>query len=138
MGEMIERVARALFEKGPSHTRPAPGWEYLTEDWKEAFRSTARVAMEAMREPIETMVNAADNSFEWGPPMAGPLNDALPGPVWRAMIDAALKEDIPLGMPGNPVIGQPLPDLPPGMVWWDLGRWIDLRSEPDKPDDDHD
>lgn len=49
--EMVERVARALFEKGPSQTKPAHTWGGLTTEWREAFRATARVAIEAMREP---------------------------------------------------------------------------------------
>lgn len=49
--EMVERVAKALFENGPSQTKPAHTWEGLTTEWRKAFRATARVAIEAMREP---------------------------------------------------------------------------------------
>lgn len=81
MTEMVERVARALASQ-----RANP-----YGDWK-PWVKFARAAIAAMREPTEAMVNAAYDSFDWGPPMVGPRDDAMPKPVWQTMIDEAMKE----------------------------------------------
>ena len=63
---MIERVAVAIIEAAEKGARGKP-------------REIARAAIEAMREPTEAMIDAAD-PFE------------LPREIWPAMIDAALSE----------------------------------------------
>lgn len=96
MSEMVERVAKALFEKGPKNNKPAPGWVFLTEDWKAAFCATARVAIEAMREPGDAILgyvkegsappNGANDFNDW----ANHYYD--PAGFWNALIDEALRE----------------------------------------------
>ncbi len=79
MSEMVERVARAIFNnvRGVS---PAPN------AWKD-YEGDARAALAAIREPTESMVIAAHLS-------AKGMNDFEEFRVgYRAMIDAALAED---------------------------------------------
>jgi molecular chaperone DnaK (HSP70) len=82
MSEMIERVARALAE----NERGADLWDEISNDsdidyiGKNEFRDLARAAIEAMREPTEGMVEAA-NLHESN----GVYAD------WQAMIDEALR-----------------------------------------------
>jgi len=76
MGEMVERVAKALQEAhGPN--LPSP------------YEAMARAAISAMREPTEAMVYASpEEGTGW--------NEAARGyaaTYWSAMIDAALKPD---------------------------------------------
>ncbi len=75
MSEMVERVARAVWEA--TYTSPW-GSSSMDAELMEVFRSRAVVAIKAMREPTEAMLRA---SYEPGPR----------GEKWRAMIDEALK-----------------------------------------------
>lgn len=85
MSEMVERVARAIFEdeyREPNSLRP----DYTIVD--NYYRRTARAAIQAMREPTDEMESVGFNAahqycFEGDPP------DFKEG--WRAMIAAALK-----------------------------------------------
>jgi hypothetical protein len=80
--DMIERVARAICRSrnedpdGPLGLRGpvfnGPYWMYYVQD--------ARAAIEAMREPTPSMIDAA---YEW-------TTDS-PIHIWNDMIDAALK-----------------------------------------------
>jgi len=56
---MIERVAKALFEYQQSLSTLAPEkWEYI--GIKNYWYNVARVAIEAMREPTEEMIERGD------------------------------------------------------------------------------
>lgn len=83
MTDMIERVARALHDAdwrtqyGTTHIDGTPRtWENCMEtEW---WLNQARTAIEAMREPSEAMIEAGRDEFD--------------DKVWKAMIDAALRE----------------------------------------------
>lgn len=74
MSEMVERVARAMFEADRGGS-----WDDVRENSKAMWRSFARAAIEAMREPTEAMINVGWRSMN---------DERLP---WEVMIDAALK-----------------------------------------------
>lgn len=76
MSEMVERVARAI----------SPNWEYMSRNDRRNAVITARVAIEAMREPTEAMIKGAG----WLYPMYDDPHDRHED-VWSAMIDEALK-----------------------------------------------
>jgi uncharacterized membrane protein (DUF106 family) len=82
MSEMIERVAKAMARHR---------WAEFDEEQREAGRELARNAIEAMREPIPAMHDAAygatSSRFE---PMV-PDFVRINAKIWRAMIDEALK-----------------------------------------------
>ena len=85
MSEMVERVAKAIYEKRNGQgCRP---WSRQPSAHKFPYIEDARAAIEAMREPTEAMLTAGDDCCgEYG---CG---------VWRmreiftAQIDAALKD----------------------------------------------
>jgi hypothetical protein len=88
MSEMVERMAAAMHA---DFRRRNPGAVHSWADLAahadpvcEAFRSEARSAIEAMREPTAAMQRAWQGSKPWD-------QDALE--VWQAMIDAALTEE---------------------------------------------
>lgn len=78
---MVERVARAIIED------MRPGFTIDDQDI-DLYSSTARAAIEAMREPSEEMIAAADRVHD----LATAGDPVLPDYVWHAMIDAALVE----------------------------------------------
>jgi hypothetical protein len=102
MSEMIERVAKVLYDLNPFMDQEVDGdyrpigspyaldWgsEGLDDDWREEFRKEARCVLEAMREPTETMHHGArDWSYKhYGKPVGLDGSDGC----WKAMIDAAL------------------------------------------------
>lgn len=73
MSEKLEQVARALTEVDDSL--------WVGEDRMRYYRTAARVAIEAMREPTEAMLIAGHGAN---------LCENAPE-VWEAMIDEALK-----------------------------------------------
>lgn len=91
MSEMIERVARALAEAGGED--PNNTWMF--------YENKSRAAIEAMREPTEAQLEAAEDivvgfdDFACGD---GNIYLGIPGypqkarDVWAALVDAALKE----------------------------------------------
>lgn len=89
MSEMVERVARGLWESepvifawGPQERHRIP-WDVAVERDLAGvgiFRQFARAAIKAMREPTEAMCDAGDEYNG---------NDRA---VWQSMIDAALKD----------------------------------------------
>lgn len=89
--EMIERVARQAYigwcsmmaEKGKVVLAK---FEDLNESELKWAYEYARIAIEAMREPTEAMINV-------GLKATPVLYAAIPSEVWKAMIDAALKDD---------------------------------------------
>lgn len=80
MSELVDRASAALaWEDGER-------WEKLVPEERGNYERRVRVVIEAMREPTEAMKNAALTpkiGFE-----AGQFADV----IWRAMIDAALKD----------------------------------------------
>lgn len=87
MSEMIERVARQIFETNITvYLRLSMDFSEQTVSVQEQYRGLARAAIEAMREPTEAMEEAA---LDVRPLM---LPDS-PREVWEAMIDAALNEE---------------------------------------------
>jgi hypothetical protein len=86
MAEMIERVARAICAASGS---PDPDEIWNGHPLWEEFSDDARAAIEAMREPTEPMMQAAESEAE---AYFGNGQERLePEQVWRVMIDAALK-----------------------------------------------
>jgi len=87
MTDMIERVARAMFEReldnGP--------WEQRTETQEAIYMADARAAIKAMREPTQEMRLAA--VAEWCRPDPLPEHGStlVFNAIWQAMIDEALK-----------------------------------------------
>lgn len=86
MSEMIEIVARALFERREefraeqytSYGRLS--WAESPEHWKQELRGDARAAIAAMRDPTEAMIDTAFEDLH-------PIHVL----VWYKMIDEALK-----------------------------------------------
>lgn len=82
MTEMIERVARAIFAaKSQTHTT----WEQCDWGYRTMKMKEARAAIEALREPTEGMVKAADRRNDDNDDEEATLAN------WQAMIDEALK-----------------------------------------------
>lgn len=84
-GEMIERVAKGMFECRPAY-KSASGkvrwtWDTLGEEQSKAqWRKLAVAAIAAMREPTEAMVEAGRDSAQ----------DENARNTWRDMIDEAI------------------------------------------------
>lgn len=90
MSTMVERVARAIYEKrNGAGCRP---WSIQTKVHKAAYLDDASAAIEAMMEPTEAMLDAvADEEDKRGIPNS--VIDALIAEeAWPLMIQAALKE----------------------------------------------
>ena len=87
MSEMVERVARAVYEVAPIGVRL---WEDAPGATRDHWCRVARAAIAAMREPTEKMVMAGGvqllNRGEYEPTAADGAND-----IWCAMIDVELK-----------------------------------------------
>lgn len=103
MTEMIERMAKALFEADQKlspntdimnrllYGKPVVTWEYVNDQTRvissiaDEYRNKAKSLLAVMREPTKTMIKAVDegchgygdDSWEW---------------AWQIMIDAAIKE----------------------------------------------
>jgi len=103
MKEMIERVAKALFEYDQNRefnnnlllyrTKDKVTWEFVNSPEVIAFigddyRHKARAAIEAMREPTQEMTNVG---IRIGVDCGMGLNYNHYDEVYRAMIDKALK-----------------------------------------------
>lgn len=87
---MIDRVARAMFEATNEHDET---WDTEAQEIKTTYLIMARAAIEAMREPTDTMVMAA----EWAEPEYREDDTDMGATYkaeWRAMIDAALNEQV--------------------------------------------
>lgn len=86
MGEMVDRVARAMAESRDLI------WENMSEfsnadETPEYYRSLARAAIAAMREPTGEMIQAAN------PYVKGYDDMRSSYAAWQAMIDAALSPE---------------------------------------------
>jgi hypothetical protein len=86
--DMVERVAKAIAAKADSATP----WADCGQGFKEICIEFAEAAIEAMREPTQQMRLAG--IAEWSRPDPTPEHEStlVFNAVWRAMIDAALKE----------------------------------------------
>lgn len=74
MSEMVERVARAI-SKADENDGSIVTWV--------SYRRTARAAIEAMREPTESMMEAGEKHIREG---------RFSSVNWKRMIDAALND----------------------------------------------
>lgn len=89
MIEMIERVARALFETSPLNKGAGP-YEAQSVAYRTMAEILARAAIEAIGTPTDKMITAAYTSLDR-------MNHDSPSSctvrvTYAAMIDAALKE----------------------------------------------
>lgn len=82
MTDMVERVARAIYDSAGSSPTGQPSWDQEDSEMHEWIKCHARAAIEAMREPTDLMWGRGAFAMERYP--NGPLE------TWRAMIDAAL------------------------------------------------
>ena len=85
MSEMIERVARAIYEG--RNGRGCKSWSLLPKSHREPYQKDARVALEAVREPSDAMLAAP---IKGGFPMEPASYSGNRSHLWRAMIDIAL------------------------------------------------
>lgn len=94
--EMVERVAKAIFESDHTDRLKALGdepwlkWEELARGMRRHFEYAARAAIEAMREPTEEMIKMGlydEKGFNRLGVCTGDLTNA-----YTRMISAALKE----------------------------------------------
>lgn len=94
MTEMVERVAKTLFEENQLDNEAKYGsWNSAGEGAREEYRYMVRLAIGAMREPTVAMLDAGDSQM---PQIASGQDittgyDALKD-AWPAMIDAALAD----------------------------------------------
>lgn len=79
MSEMVEWVARAMF----AASEPASDWDDEGGRHQEQWRTEARAAILAMREPTDRMVRAGR--------IPAPVRHEEAAMVYRAMIDEALR-----------------------------------------------
>lgn len=100
--DMIERVAKAMYEA----MGPEAVWDKLDDNLRNSFRTRARAAIAAMREPTGAMVDAGHVVIhEQGPPWLCEADRTKPYHVismpedvaqrWRQMIGAALQDKSP-------------------------------------------
>lgn len=87
MSEMIERVAKAIWEK---HRAMLLGeeWEELDRFTTERYRGYASAAIAAMREPTEAMEIAGHGTAI---DVDGTTHMVSAKACWQAMVDEALK-----------------------------------------------
>lgn len=90
MNEMIERAAQAIYEKCGGKllfgiSARVPEWSEINHDFKGIFRAQARAAIEAMRPPTETMIDA-------GKSLGDDYHYDSPAKTWPTMIEAALRD----------------------------------------------
>jgi hypothetical protein len=84
MGEMIDRVARAILTaERDIGDNNLPPWSRAPAELKASLRRSARAVIQAMREPNAHMFDAALPHADMS---------TNPSKVWRAMIDAALED----------------------------------------------
>ncbi len=104
MSEMIERVARSIWSKAKEDpTRRSVGVSFENDPLRLWWIDQARAAINAMREPTEAQLEAAEDivvgfdDFACGD---GNIYLGIPGypqkarDVWAALVDAALKDTV--------------------------------------------
>ena len=79
MTEMVNRVARALYEQSGAWM----SWDKMGERDRDKWRASARAAFLAMKEPTDAMVGAGVEGWK----INGYLSIQF---VWPCMVDAAL------------------------------------------------
>lgn len=87
---MIEKVARAIYRCDPIPNAP---FDVLVEIDKTYYLGRARAAIEAMRDPSLKMQTAGGNVHVGNDEMDAHDFQDQASEIWRAMIDAALKEE---------------------------------------------
>ena len=94
MSEMIERAAKAIF--GTHHEATLIQWDELSVQAQEEFLTQARAAIEAMRQPTQTML---DKGIGAGCRFVGDHGEfnEWPDPeyidlIWDAMVSAAISD----------------------------------------------
>lgn len=94
---VVNRMAKAMLESRDWTTDTAAeeaapsGWDSLSEDWKEAYRTMARAALIALKEPTRAMTDASYMATSMSRNPSPPLSPRNKARVrWNAMIDAAL------------------------------------------------
>lgn len=93
MSEMVERVAKAIFEQFYLGWEEKPAWPPKVYDSElrsaDDWRNAVRIGLGTMREPNEAMQNGAR---EWSRVFVGsPIGNRAATGCWQAMIDEALK-----------------------------------------------
>ena len=85
-GDMVERVARAMWERCHDES-----WDesYHSPITRQIYIDDARAAIEAMREPSEKMLAAVRDEYTTYETKV----------IWQAAIDAALSAAAPAGNP---------------------------------------
>ncbi|TDR28919.1 hypothetical protein [Aquamicrobium defluvii] len=94
MSEMVERVAKAIYEASPFKMTEGP-YDRQSDLYKRNCRLLARAAIEAMREPTDAMVDVGQDAFAEGINMVAghpEPSDEASYQTYIAMIDAALSE----------------------------------------------
>lgn len=81
MSEMIDRVAKAMYEAGVE--KPWRSWEQVGDNDKAFLLHYARVAITGMREPTHDMAVTGQMTLE---------SSAGASVVWMDMIDKALED----------------------------------------------
>lgn len=98
MSDMVERIARALWDKQYPNGTTWDGWaEYIAKnpggfDGRDHCRELARIAIEEMRDPDEAMLQAAAYAMPGVTKEANEANEREAWRLFRTMIDAALGE----------------------------------------------
>lgn len=96
MSEMIEKVARAIWEKA-TPLKPGPWnddlnkWDRASDQERFICMGQARAAIAAMQEPTEAMIGAGEQAHYRYPSHIDNAR-AKTERAWGAMIDAALKD----------------------------------------------
>lgn len=90
MSEVLERVAQIIFDAcSGKRAQNGDGWETMADNYeRNAYRATARAALEALREPTPAMIEA----FWTGMDGHYPTSENIPK-CWQAMLDEALRPD---------------------------------------------
>ena len=96
-GEMVERVAKAIYQTDPVGVRD---WEGAPASNREDCLVCARAAIEAMREPTGAMWSVGRHAFWMRAELhrnqkttadADAWADTAPAEIWRIMVYEALK-----------------------------------------------
>ena len=88
MSEMVERVAATIVR---AELGDDVDWETCFEGAKERYRTLARKAIEAMRDPTDDMMAAGRAANDNYASEVAPCSSFRANDCWKAMIDDALK-----------------------------------------------
>lgn len=87
MSEMVERVARAIYEQRNGFG--AKPWGRQPASHREPYLHDAKAALKAAREPTTAMLRAGSSTWDEKISATEPFPHDLG--TWRAMIDEALR-----------------------------------------------